>query len=208
MRLLPIFLIADVSGSMAGDSIKKVWELFKDILTVIHQDPYALEISRITVMTYSQDVNVLTKFCDCSEFSMPEMPIITSGPKNCGLAIAKAIEMYNNNFTKTTINVRGDRKPFICIATKGLPSDIANFKFVIEEIKKLGFERIAVFHGNKNKIQPYLELTNDIIPLYDYSVNDIKKLFCWVDSSTFEIETNDISSVELPPPPSTINIVI
>ena len=76
---------------MAGEPIKALWQLFEDVIAVLRKDPYALETAYVSLITYSSVVE-MSPLCELPSFKLPNLPNITSGPKNCGLALKKVLD--------------------------------------------------------------------------------------------------------------------
>lgn len=207
MRRLPVYLIADTSGSMSGEPIQQAWRLFGDIISLLRQDPFSLETAIVSVITYSKFVE-MTPFCGIDTFVMPELPIISSGPKNCGLALERLLDSYQKNIRETSIKQKGDWRSIVILATIGSPSDVRDYSNAVKKLKALNKHSIFVFHGNEKKTDSYKSLAEEIFPLYSYDLYSLKKIFgyTWMED-TIEVDSISISS-ELPPPPSEVNIII
>ena len=199
-------MLADVSGSMAGEPIQALWKLFEDVICLLMHDPYALETGYVSLITYSFNVE-MSPFCELASFELPQLPKIKSGPKNCGLALMKFLESYKEEFKIDSPTGRSDWPPLVFLGTCGAPSDIAIFNQAVKDIKSLNFQQIYIYHGNDKKKNYYLPLSNNIFSLYNYS-DDL--LFTtrhlWV-GETIECPIQECSE-ELPPPPPGINIII
>ena len=218
MRKQLVYLIADTSGSMRGEPIKEVWNLYGGIIDVLKHDPFALETVYVSIINYACDVE-MTPFREISSFEMPELPHITSGPKNCGLALEKLLESYKNDYVEETPYQKGDWTPIVFLATYGIPSDIAVFNHAVQKIKKSGSKLIIyLLHGDEKKTEPYHSLTENIYSLKEFDASFVKKILLWSldieceyihdDSIEFSPERVNNDSTEIPPPPPEVNIVL
>ena len=218
MRKQLVYLIADTSGSMRGEPIKEVWNLYGGIIDVLKHDPFALETAYVSIINYACDVE-MTPFREISSFEMPELPHITSGPKNCGQALEKLLESYKNDYVEETPYQKGDWTPIVFLATYGTPSDIAVFNHAVQKIKKSGSKLIIyLLHGDEKKTEPYHSLTENIYSLKEFDASFVKKILLWSldieceyihdDSIEFSPEGVNNDSTEIPPPPPEVNIVL
>ena len=222
MRKQLVYLIADTSGSMRGEPIKEVWNLYGGIIDVLKHDPYALETAYVSIINYACDVE-MTPFREISSFEMPELPHITSGPKNCGQALEKLLESYKNDYVEETPYQKGDWTPIVFLATYGTPSDIAVFNHAAQKIKEINKNgpklRIYLLHGDERKTEPYNSLTENIHLIKEFDASIVKQIISFVgieieceyihdDSIEFSPERVNNDSTEIPPPPPEVNIVL
>ena len=222
MRKQLVYLIADTSGSMRGEPIKEVWNLYGGIIDVLKHDPFALETAYVSIINYACDVEI-TPFREISSFEMPELPHITSGPKNCGQALEKLLESYKNDYVEETPYQKGDWTPIVFLATYGTPSDIAVFNHAVQKIKEINKNgpklRIYLLHGDERKTEPYNSLTENIHLIKEFDASIVKQIISFVgieieceyihdDSIEFSPERVNNDSTEIPPPPPEVNIVL
>lgn len=222
MRKQLVYLIADTSGSMRGEPIKEVWNLYGGIIDVLKHDPYALETAYVSIITYARDVE-MTPFHEIYSFVMPDLPHITSGPKNCGQALDKLLDSYENEYVEETPYQKGDWTPIVFLATYGTPSDIAAFNHAVQKIKEINKNgpklRIYLLHGDERKTEPYNSLTENIHLIKEFDASIVKQIISFVgieieceyihdDSIEFSPERVNNDSTEIPPPPPEVNIVL
>ena len=222
MRKQLVYLIADTSGSMRGEPIKEVWNLYGGIIDVLKHDPYALETAYVSIITYARDVE-MTPFHEIYSFVMPDLPHITAGPKNCGQALEKLLESYKNDYVEETPYQKGDWTPIVFLATYGTPSDIAVFNHAVQKIKEINKNgpklRIYLLHGDERKTEPYNSLTENIHLIKEFDASIVKQIISFVgieieceyihdDSIEFSPERVNNDSTEIPPPPPEVNIVL
>ena len=101
--------------------------------------------------------------------------------------------------------------PLLFILTDGKPSDVQAYDEIIPVVKKHPFTNIvACAAGPKAKTEPLKKLTDNVFSLDTMDSNSFKKFFQWVSIQVMgggrTIGVTD--SVELPPPPQEVNIVI
>ena len=61
MRRLPIFLVIDVSESMAGTPIENVQKGIRDLQDALMSDPYAMETAYLSVITLPEEPKSLLR---------------------------------------------------------------------------------------------------------------------------------------------------
>jgi uncharacterized protein YegL len=73
--IFPVFLLIDVSASMAGDAMDAVNAALPDLKKEIEADPTVGEIARIGVVTFSDQGRTLVPLSDLAEVDMPEVMV-------------------------------------------------------------------------------------------------------------------------------------
>jgi uncharacterized protein YegL len=73
--IFPVFLLIDVSASMAGGPIEAVNAALPDLKREMLSNPTVGEIARIGVVTFSDQSNVLIPLCDLAYADIPEVMI-------------------------------------------------------------------------------------------------------------------------------------
>lgn len=68
MRRLPIFLVIDVSESMAGDHLRHMQEGISRLLTTLRSDPYALETVYLSVIAFAGVARTLAPLVELFSF--------------------------------------------------------------------------------------------------------------------------------------------
>ena len=58
-RRLPVYLVLDTSGSMAGDPIEATRMGMKLLITELRNDPMAMETTYLSVITFSSTLNFI-----------------------------------------------------------------------------------------------------------------------------------------------------
>ena len=68
MRRLPVFLVIDVSESMAGDNLRRMQEGIDALLTSLRSDPYALETVHLSVIAFAGVARTLAPLVELFSF--------------------------------------------------------------------------------------------------------------------------------------------
>ena len=210
-RRLPVYILIDTSGSMQGEPIESVKVGLSDMMTTLRQDPYALETVWISIITYDKDVNQVLPLTELSDLQLPNIVTPESGPTHMGAALKLLCEKYDKEVNMGSKEQKGDWMPLLFILTDGKPSDVQAYDEIIPVVKKHPFTTIvACAAGPKAKTEPLKKLTDNVFSLDTMDSNSFKKFFQWVSIQVMgggrTIGVTD--SVELPPPPQEVNIVI
>ncbi len=211
MRRLPVYILIDTSGSMKGEPIESVKVGLADMMSTLRQDPYALETVCISIITYDKEVKQILPLTELSDLQLPNIVIPESGPTFMGAALKLLCEKYDKEVNMGSKEQKGDWMPLLFILTDGKPSDIQDYDAIIPVVKKDQFTNIvACAAGPKAKTEPLKKLTDNVFSLDTMDSNSFKKFFQWVSIQVMgggrTMGVTD--SVELPPPPQEVNVVI
>ncbi|MBF0233885.1 MAG: VWA domain-containing protein [Desulfamplus sp.] len=211
MRRLPVYLVLDTSGSMAGQPIEAVKKGVQLLASTLRQDPYALETACISVITFNTEAQQITPLTDIITFQPPD--IKAQGITSLGAALKLLAEKIGQEVVKTTPEKRGDWKPLIFIMTDGAPTD--DWQSGLKELKKIKTGIIVCCAaGNDARIDVLKQISEVVVELKTADTEAIKKFFQWISASIsttskkVDLSKKDVSGLdELPPPPPEVNIV-
>ncbi len=210
-RRLPVYILIDTSGSMNGEPIHSVNSGLQTMLSVLKQDPFALESVWMSVITFDVEVKELIKLTPLDEIAIPEIVVPKSGATFLGAALELLVSKISTEIKKTTQDAKGDWRPLLFIMTDGAPSDLGAFESVIPHIKAINFASIiACAAGPKAKKEFLLMLTENVVVLDVMDSTSFSNFFKWLSSSV----ASGSSSVglagqnSLPPPPPEIQLVM
>jgi len=186
MRRLPIYLLLDTSGSMAGapiEAVRRGLELFKQ---ESGQDTFVKETVHIGVITFGGEAEFITK--GLIPFDKFEPPALSAnGQTPLGQAFWLLIESLDKD-VKTPVKGKGkgDWKPLVFVLTDGMPTD--EWQEPHNEILKRQAKKVISIitvgcgpHINQQNLKdiatgPTFNMDND-----DAS---FKKFFQWVTQAT------------------------
>jgi uncharacterized protein YegL len=119
-RRLPVYLLLDCSGSMAGEPIAALGMGLKALLTDLHNDPHALETVWISVVTFASTAQILVPLTDLNEFQPPDLTV--GGTTALGEALDLLAESISQEVHRDPQS-KGDWNPLVFIVTDGEPTD-------------------------------------------------------------------------------------
>lgn len=210
-RRLPVYILIDTSGSMAGEPIESVKVGLSDMIASLRLDPYALETACISIITYDREVKQLLPLTELENLQLPEITVPESGPTFMGAALNLLCECYDKEVNMGSYEQKGDWMPLLFVLTDGKPSDIQDYNLAIQKVKQHQFTNIvACAAGPKAKIDPLKKLTNNVFTLDTMDSNTFKKFFQWI---TINVQQGGrtmgvTDDIELPAPPAEVNVVI
>jgi len=210
-RRLPVYILIDTSGSMQGEPIESVKVGLADMIASLRLDPYALETVRLSIITYDKDVKQILPLTALEDLQLPNIVVPESGPTFMGAALNLLCKVYDSEVNLGSQEQKGDWMPLLFVLTDGKPSDIQAYDEAIVKVKRHQFTNIvACAAGPKAKTEPLKKLTNNVFTLDTMDSNSFKKFFQWVSINVIGGgETMGITDdVELPAPPSEVNLVI
>ncbi|CAK8716575.1 Putative conserved protein YegL, contains vWA domain of TerY type [Candidatus Electrothrix aarhusensis] len=121
MRRLPIFLVLDVSDSMAGEPLQHLEQGLELLIRKLRQDPNALETVFLSVIAFAGKVQTLVPLLDLPAFYPPRLPL-GSGTA-LGDALMHLMDAIDTQVQPTTSERKGDWKPLVYLMTDGKPTD-------------------------------------------------------------------------------------
>lgn len=182
MRRLPIFLVIDVSESMAGEAISNVKDGIRDLTEALMSDPYALETAFLSVISFAGTAKVVRPLTYILDFQVPELSI------GSGTSLSAALTLLDReieqNVKKNTASSKGDWRPLVFLLTDGSPTDdcraaIARWKAKYGSKVAL----VAVLMGEDSDASALASLTDNVLVFKNACSAAYKEFFRWVSSS-------------------------
>lgn len=210
MRRLPVYLLVDVSGSMAGEPIEAVKNGIQSLISSLRQDPQALENAFISVITFSDSFQQAVPLTDLPQFQMPQFS--ACGGTALGGALKFLKDCADKEIVKTTPEMKGDWKPLVFILTDGQSGDVDGG--VVEFQKRKWGIVVACAAGSGANPDELKKITECVIQLDVADSASFKSFFKWV-SSSISVSSKSVGTGgkevqgldQLPPPPAEIIVV-
>jgi uncharacterized protein YegL len=212
MRRLPVYLLLDTSGSMAGEPIEQMKTGVKLLVAGLRQDPYALETAYLSVITFDSTARELMPLTELIAFQPPT--ITSSGGTALGAALTLVAERASRDVAKTTSDHKGDWRPMVFLMTDGKPSDDWR-----EGLARFRQEKWAIFvacavNAADTAVLKEVAGGQNVVQLDTSDGSAITAFFKWVTASVstsskaIEQGGQEVTGLdELPPPPKEIKIV-
>lgn len=121
MRRLPIYLLIDISESMAGENLRMMQDGLEQLVRTLRTDPYALETAHLSIIGFAGKPRTLTPLVELVQFYPPRLPI--GSGTSLGAAMNHMMDEIEHNVRRTTAETRGDWRPIVFLMTDGKPTD-------------------------------------------------------------------------------------
>lgn len=193
-RALPIFILADTSGSMEGEKIAAVNRAIQDMVSTLKNVEDIRGIFKVSIITFGGDhVIVQQELADVKEIELHELT--AAGRTPMGKAISTVADMIEDK----SIVASRDYLPTVVLLSDGYPTDYDGKSDATRE-DYLQWEPIRKMHeGERCKkcmrvamsvdagtdlemLRAFLD--NGTEPMMAVDADGIAKLFKWVTMST------------------------
>lgn len=192
-RALPIFILADTSGSMRGEKINELNLALREMLTALNDADDIRGKFQLCVIGFGGDVNVIQPLADIDGLQLPELNAAGNTPM--GEAFDTVREMIEDR------NVVSSRAyaPTIVLISDGIPTDSSEEIYHSKEYSKWEplnnlhsaersskSQRLALGIGSDADFGMLKEfINNPAIPVIKANdASGITKFFRWVTMST------------------------
>ncbi|MDA3878506.1 MAG: VWA domain-containing protein [Halothiobacillus sp.] len=192
MRRLPIFLVLDISESMAGDNIRMLNKGLDALLRSLRRDPHALETVYLSVIVFAGKARTLTPLVELASFYTPRLPV--GSGTSLGAALEHLMNEIDRNVVHSTAERKGDWKPVVYLMTDGKPTDEVD-----EAIRrwKMHFSHraalVAIGIGNYAAMDTLQELSEHTFKLTAEDEADFMKFIQWM-SQSMSVQSRSVSA--------------
>ena len=185
MRRLPIFIVLDVSESMAGEPIKEVRSGLQLLTDALMSDPFALETVHISVIAFAGKAKTIVPLTYILDFEPPELPV--GSGTNLTEALHLLMHEIDTNVKKNTPDSKGDWKPLVFILTDGSPNDDYKAATAQWKMKYGKYQTVAVLMGEHSDATALKAVTDNVLVFKDTTKESYQAFFKWV---SFSIQTS------------------
>lgn len=182
MRMLPVYVMIDVSESMVGDTMRQIDEGLVKLSDTLKTIPEALESAKVSVIAFAGKPKVISPMVEVAHFYPPRLPI------GGGTALGAALDLLMNRIAQDVATAssgrKGDWKPIVFLLTDGVPTDnpapaIARWKKDFAKRANL----IAISVGGRADLAGLREIADKVMILNDMADNAFAGLIEWVTQS-------------------------
>ncbi len=191
---------------MHGEPIQAIQSGVQLLVSTLRQDPQALEMAYLSVITFDTEARQVVPLTALSVFQEPSLT--ATGTTALGGALALAARCAEQDVRKSTAEARGDWKPLMFVFTDGQPTD--DFESGLRAMKAYKWG-LTVAVGPDGVDEAALQrIAETVLLLKDASSETIRKFFKWVSASISAASasigaTGAIGGAQvLPPPPAEI----
>src|SRR5262245_34462078 len=113
-RRLPVYILADCSGSMLGNKMESVKAGIRELQNALLGDPAAVEAAYISIITFDSSARQLAPLTEIAQFQPPDLT--ASGTTAMGEALRILCERLDTKVARTRARLRvtGGRSYFSC----------------------------------------------------------------------------------------------
>ena len=182
LRRLPVYLLLDCSGSMAGDPIIAVNEGLGTLYRELINNPRAVETAWLGVITFSGQASKYP-LVPIDQFTPPQLN--ASGGTPMGGAFRALADSIQNDLKPNSGSVKGDYAPLVFLLTDGEPTDewrgqLARLKAFRDNQRPL---IVALGCGGGVNEAMLHEVTENVFLMHNTDAATLRSFFKWVSGS-------------------------
>jgi len=209
-RRLPVYILADVSGSMQGTPIESVKSGIRQLHRDLLGDPQAIESAYLSIITFGNSAQQTVPLTEVAMFNPPELT--AGGTTNFGDGLRMLIDSFDRELVRTTADQKGDWRPLVFILSDGAPTDVDWPMYAQQLRERRPANIIAVACGDQADVNVLKQVTENVILMQEMSPDAFRAFFSFVSASVKQTSQKvgsvaDGSAITLPPPPPGITIV-
>ena len=194
-------VVADVSGSMAGQPIFELNKGLHEFQEEIMRDYIASQRLEVSVVAFGSQINVVQEPALVNNFNMPTLH--TEGSTRLVDAVRVAMNMVDERKIWYKNTGQNYYRPFIVLITDGEPDGDQDMQGLSHEIraavesKKFTFWTLGVEGYNHNKLAQICPVNTPPIPLDGYRFSEF---FKWLSNSISVVaKSKEGQALILPP---------
>ncbi len=182
-RRLPIYILADTSGSMAGEAILALSQGLSFLKDDLVNEPRAVETVWLSVITFGGQAQVAVPLTELMAFTPPTLN--AEGGTPLGGALRLLNQSIHFDVVVTSGKGTGDYKPLVFLFIHGEPTD--DWRSAVQEIKQRTRAKIAYFVavgcGDQVNYTTLKEITEIVYRIKNVTADDFRKLIRWIPMS-------------------------
>ena len=198
-RRLPVYLVVDRSGSMAGEPIAAMEMGIRSLIGELIHDPQAMDTVWLSVIAFGSVPELLVPLTDIRDFQVPTLDAF--GTTSLGEAVDLLAERIEEEVRKTTQDQKGDFKPLVYLFTDGSPTD--EWEEPVNAFRAADLATVVACGAGADVAPEKLKrLSDKVVLLRDTAPGTLGKFMDWVSKSVTmtsrSLGTRTASGAELP----------
>lgn len=196
-RRIPIYILADCSGAMSGDSIESIMAGISAIHSELMNDPTAIESAFLSVITFGSHAKQVVPLTEIASFAPPKLE--ASGAR----AMGEALRLLCQDLDLTASQQKGykaDFNPIIFLLTGGIPTD--DWQQYADDLKakrKDGIIAVACGDcGDGAYISLLKSITDTVLDMKNMIPSDYSAFLKWFSDSGPLPQSETISTLPAP----------
>jgi len=182
MRMLPVYVMIDVSESMVGDTMRQIDDGLVRLSDTLKTIPEALETAKVSVIAFAGKPKVISPMVEVAHFYPPRLPV--GGGTALGAALELLMDRIDLDVSRASDGRKGDWKPIVFLLTDGVPTDspapaIQRWKTAYAKRANL----IAIAVGGRADLAGLREIADKVMILNDMADSAFTGLIEWVTQS-------------------------
>ena len=197
----PVYLLLDTSGSMRGEAIAAVNVGLAAMVAALRSRSGLGERVHLSIVTFDAEVKEVVALQPVSRLQLPTLTVPSSGPTFIGAALEHFLAQHAR-----AAGTQGSLPAMLMLMTDGSPTDLQVYEEAIPKVKRLGLAKILAFAaGPKAKTEPLVPLADEVVSLATLDGAAFARMF---DHVAQTIGGGASGPSLLPPPPSTLQVVL
>ena len=140
-RRIPVYILADTSSSMEGDSIEALNNGLKALKEELMRNPDAIESGFVSLITFGgENARVVCPLTEIKDFKPPTL--VASGLTPFGDAMKKLNEAIDKEVRIRDANYKSDYKSIVFVFTDGNPTD-DGWREAVETLRERQDRKVA-----------------------------------------------------------------
>lgn len=182
MRRLPVFMLLDVSESMAGENLRQLQQGLERLVAGLRTDPHALETVCLSTIVFAGKARTLAPLTELFQFYPPRLPL--GAGTSLGRGMMHLMDELDRTVRAGTPDRKGDWRPVVYLMTDGKPTDdvgpaLARWRAHYAARATL----VAIAIGKFAALDVLRRFTQTVLRLDARTDQDFKRFVDWVTMS-------------------------
>lgn len=188
-RRLPVYILADTSGSMSGAPIQAVNTGIQTLIDTLRMDPQALESAYISLITFSTSAKPEVPLSDLVNFQAPTLQ--AGGGTSMWQALRLAADQAKSELITRSGEAKGDYKPLLFLLTDGYATDEEGD--ALEQFNSVRWGVKVACGAGSNVSHDTLKRISDVTLKIETDGQRFKEFFKWVTQSIKTVSNSKVT---------------